>query len=202
MKLAPASSEVFLLAAGETISVILDEGPQVLDMLIIGTERWGERFSASQTRMRHGTRLTTGDQLVSNSPFERPLLTIVRDTLHDRTIDGDQHLHGHDVLYPPCSRPYRSRRYGLDSNGCFENLTAALAAVGFDEQNMHDPFNLFMRTGLDSHGVLGFAPSAANKGDAVTFRAEEPCHIALSTCPSASSGEPRGVTIETGRPTP
>ncbi|MFE7422143.1 DUF1989 domain-containing protein [Rhodococcus sp. NPDC057529] len=202
VKLAPASSEAFPLAAGQTLSVILDDGPQVLDMLVFGTERHGERFSASHTRMRHGTRLTTGHQLISNSPHERALLTITLDTLHERDYDSDRSLHGHDILYPPCSRPYRSRRYGLDSNGCFENLTAAIVAYGFSERDVHDPFNLFMRTGIDAHGALGFAPSAAVTGDRITFLAEEPCLVAVSTCPSASSGDPRSVSVHTGLQTP
>lgn len=69
---------------------------------------------------------------------------------------------------------------------------------------MHDPFNVFMRTGVDSEGRLFFTPPAAGAGDHLDLRMAVDAVVALSACPGRSSGpSPAGVTVEVldGSPT-
>jgi uncharacterized protein YcgI (DUF1989 family) len=63
--------------------------------------------------------------------------------------------------------------------------------------DVHDPFNVFMNTGLDENDQLFFVDPDARPGDYVELRAELNCLIAISTCPGRSSGpEPHSVHFE------
>ena len=53
---------------------------------------------------------------------------------------------------------------------------------------MHDPFNIFMTTGLNEAGKPFYLPSDSKKGDYVELLAEMDCLVAVSACPGGSSG--------------
>jgi uncharacterized protein YcgI (DUF1989 family) len=200
-RIAAGTGHALRLEAGQTLTIALPVGRQVVDLNAFCAERPAERFSASVTRMRHGTHLGAGMSLLSRSPWERPLLTIVRDTLAERLgadARGERRHRPHDLLYPPCSRPYRLATYGEDSDGCSENLGNALARLGagLGPLDVHDPFNLFMETGVSPAGKLEFGTPSADRGDLVALRAELGVIVALSVCPSGSSGGvPRAVDV-------
>ena len=63
---------------------------------------------------------------------------------------------------------------------------------------MHDPFNVFMRTGLDKDGKLFYEAPLSKQGDYIDFRAEVDCLIAISACPSMCSGPdgPKRLAVE------
>jgi uncharacterized protein YcgI (DUF1989 family) len=123
------------------------------------------------------------------------MLTIVTDTVRHRP--DERAARSHDVMYGRCTRKLRIARYGIDSPGCQENLAMALAAFGLGEEHVHDPFNIFMKTGIDSQDRLFFVDPDAVAGDYVELRSEMDCLIAISTCPGRSSGPvPHPVRIE------
>ena len=80
------------------------------------------------------------------------------------------------------------------ASGCQENLAEAIAAYDLSPSDVHDPFNVFMNTGVGQDDRLFFAPPAARAGDHLELRAELNCLVAMSTCPGASSG-PEAHTV-------
>jgi uncharacterized protein YcgI (DUF1989 family) len=79
---------------------------------------------------------------------------------------------------------------------CRDNLTRAVIELGLTAEDVHDPFNIFMTTGLDQDGRLFYVPSSAKRGDHIEMYAEMDCICAVSACPGASSGpNPGGLRI-------
>jgi uncharacterized protein YcgI (DUF1989 family) len=63
---------------------------------------------------------------------------------------------------------------------------------------VHDPFNVFMTTGINDDGRPFYLPCDARIGDYVEFVAEMDCLVAISACPGGSSGKistPLDITI-------
>ena len=54
--------------------------------------------------------------------------------------------------------------------------------------DVHDPFNVFMKTGVTADGNLTFEASDAATGDYLEMEARMNCLVAISTCPGISSG--------------
>ena len=128
----------------------------------------------------------------------RPLMTIVKDTVGLKpSLQGGI---SHDVLYGRCSRIIYQKRYkvkGYHPN-CQDNLTRAIKPFGLTATDVHDPFNVFMRTGRGKDDRLFFEDPLAQKGDYVEFRAELDCLIAISACPSTCNGKggPKRLGVE------
>ena len=79
--------------------------------------------------------------------------------------------------------------YGLaDAPNCNDNLAQAISEFGLAPEHVHDPFNIFMTTGINDAGKPFYLPSDARKGDHVELLAEINCLVAVSACPGGSSG--------------
>ncbi len=59
---------------------------------------------------------------------------------------------------------------------------------GLGPEHVHDPFNIFMTTGLNDDGKPFYLPSDAKKGDHVELFAHMDALIAVSACSGGSSG--------------
>jgi uncharacterized protein YcgI (DUF1989 family) len=185
----PASWASLAVRTGHTLRVVIPDGPQVVDMDVFNLHDSTESFCSSITRTYNGIHLELGQSLFSCSPWERPMLTMVADTVRRRPSSGEGILFGtHDLLYGRCTRQLRLKRYGLDSPGCQENLAEGLREAGLLDTQVHDPLNIFMKTGLDPSGHLVFGVPDARAGDYVDMRAEMDCLAVVSTCPGRSSG--------------
>ncbi len=186
----------FIVNAGEVLRVVQPGGgQQVGDFNAFNYDDPRERFWASRTALYHGMHVTTGDQLHSTWPGERPMFTLTADTMRGRrTASGALH---HDVALGRCSEAYRVKRYGLDTPGCQENLAAAVAPFALTPDQVHDAFNLFMPTGLDGEDAFFLEVSEAREGDYVELRAEFSCLVAISSCPGKCTGpEAKGLLVE------
>jgi uncharacterized protein YcgI (DUF1989 family) len=92
-------------------------------------------------------------------------------------------------------------QYGLhDHPNCFDNLTAALAAFGVPNTTVTVAFNFFMNSRVDGDGRLHIDPPLCRAGDALTFRLERECFVAVTACPASlanggGGGGPLGVAI-------
>ena len=182
----PDSGAAVEIAAGECLRIALPDGAQVCDLIAFSLDDLRERFSSSTTRQREGAHPRAGTILWSAPPWERPLLRLVTDTVvHQRTVRGAQ---SHDLLFGRCSAAWRREFYGSATPGCQEYLAAAIAPYGLAPTDVHDPLNLFMRTGLDTDGRLFFEDPDARPGDHVELLAVQRCLIAISACPGRSSG--------------
>jgi hypothetical protein len=72
-----------------------------------------------------------------------------------------------------------------DHANCQTNLEQAIAPFGLAPQHVHDPLNLFMKTGVaPEDGRYWFAASDAVPGDYVELYAEIDLVVALSSCPT------------------
>lgn len=193
----------FEVKRGQVLRVIEIEGPQVVDFNAFAVANFKERFCAGRTRAQVGVHPQEGDTLWSVSPYERVMFTIVKDTVkHQPSPQGGL---AHDLLFCRCSRS-TYELYGLpDHPNCHRNLTAAIAPFGLTTHDVHDAFNLFMKTGVNRDGTMFIEAPDAVKGDYVDLRAEIDSLVALSACPSGdvhvtNGGSNKPVMIEIYQP--
>ena len=186
----------FIVENGRIMRLACHEDSQVADLDLFNRDDTKEQFSSSKTRVIHGCHLTTGDRLWSHPVYQRPMMTIIADSLpHRPRPDGAV---SHDLLYGMCDEQTHLRRTGRAGlPNCRDNLTRAVAEFGLGPEDVHDPFNVFMLTGIDEQGGLFYVPPEAKQGDYVEFHAEMDTICAISACPGASSGpEPGGLRVE------
>lgn len=156
------------------------------DLTVLNRENPHERLWGSKTAWEYGVHLTSGAVLLSTGPWERPLLTIVADTLpREPTPKGTLF---HDVMAGCCSAKSHIRRYGPDETlpGCFDVIAASLAPYRVPPDFVQDVFNPFMRTGVADNRLF-HEPSDATAGDYVELRAEMDVLVAMSACQGRSS---------------
>ena len=186
----------FTVNTGQIVRITCHEDSQVADLNLFNRDHPEECFSSSKTRAVHGCHLTTGDRLWSHPIYQRPMMTIIADTVPRPRRD-----HGaisHDLLFGMCDEPTHIRRTGQHSlPNCRGNLTAAGAELGLAPEDIHDPFNIFMVTGINDVGHLFYVAPDCKRGDYMELYAEINCDCAVSACPGMSSGpNPGGLKIE------
>jgi hypothetical protein len=183
------TGRAFRVAVGQVLRVRCHEGPQVADLIAFNADDPREKFWQARTRVVHGGHLGVGDQLWSIPTWTRPMLTMISDTVaHGARADGAR---SHDLLFCRCdARLYElvHKRTGGAPN-CNDNLVAAIAPFGLEAGDVHDPFNIFMTTGLNASGKPFYLPSDAKTGDYVDLLAEMNVLVAISACPGGSSGK-------------
>ena len=187
----------FIVEAGRVLHIACPDGPQVADFIVFNAHDPSERFWSARTRVIHGGHLTVGHQLWSTPPHTRPMMTIIADTV----VHGE-HAHGarsHDLLFCRCDgRHYEIVHGRTGMPNCQDNLAQAIAPFGLHPTDVHDPFNIFMTTGMNPDGRPFYLPCDADKGDYVGLVAEIDCLVAISACPGGSSGSrsrPLAITI-------
>jgi uncharacterized protein len=187
-ELIPArTGRAFRIDQGQVLRLRCPEGPQVADLIAFNADDPRERFWQARTRVVHGGHLGIGDQLWSIPPWTRPMMTIITDTvLHAELADGAR---SHDLLFCRCdARLYELVHKRVGPN-CNDNLVAAIAPFGLGPGDVHDPFNIFMTTGLNRAGKPFYLPSDARQGDYIDLLAEMNVLVAISACPGGSSGK-------------
>ena len=191
-----ATGKGVLVKKGQILRISQPEGPQVVDFDAFNADNPKEYLGSSVTRREEGIHVSVGSKLWTCPPWERPMFTIVADTVdHKPSPSGAR---SHDFVMGRCSRVRRRARYGSDTPGCQEILAAAIEPFGLTEDAVHDPFNIFMKTGVNNNGITFWEPSDTVKGDYIDLVPEMNCIIAISACPGQSSGTaafPVGVEI-------
>ncbi len=186
----------FVVEAGQVLRIACADGPQVADFIVFNADDPSERFWSARTRVIHGAHLAVGHQLWSTPPRTRPMMTIIADT-----VGHGEHAHGarsHDLLFCRCDARHYEIVHGRSGMpNCQDNLARAIAPFGLRPEDVHDPFNIFMTTGLNPDGRPFYLPCDAAKGDYVELIAEIDCLVAISACPGGSSGSrSRALAIE------
>lgn len=187
--IAPRSGVAFRLSAGQQLTVIDPKGEQVADLLAYRRGDLGEVLSSGRT-LDYASRifLTTGDLLYSNR--SNVMLEIIDDTVGR-----------HDFLLTPCSRDTFRIIYGDDDphQGCFGNLTAALAPYGVTADMIPVAFNCFMNVTVNGEtGALAVHPPLSRAGDKIVFRAAMDLIIGLTACsaPQSNNGSFKPIVYE------
>ena len=187
----------FVVQAGQHLRLTQPEGPQVIDFDAFNLDNPREYLGSSVTRRREKIHITAGNTLWTCPPWEREMMDIVADTVRHTTVPSGAITH--DIFSGRCSRASRIVRYGDDSPGCQEILAKAIEPFGLTEDYVHDPFNIFMRTGVHPDGIVFWdPPNDVAPGDYIELVPRMPCIVAISACPGRSSGEgsrPVGVEI-------
>ena len=187
-ELIPArTGRAFRVARGEVLRVHCPDGPQVADLIVFNADDPREKFWQARTRVVHGGHLAVGGQLWSIPPWTRPMMTLITDTVvHGDLPDGAR---SHDLLFCRCDARLYELIHKRAGPNCNDNLVAAIAPFGLGPGDVHDPFNVFMTTGLNRSGKPFYLPSDARQGDHVDLLAEMNALVAISACPGGSSGK-------------
>jgi hypothetical protein len=191
-----ATGKAFRVGKGQLLRISQPEGPQVVDFDAFNAENPKEYLGSSVTRREEGIHVTVGSKLWTCAPWERHMFTIVADTVEHKACESG--ARSHDFLMGRCSRVRRRQRWGTDTPGCQEILAAAIESFGLTEDYVHDPFNIFMKTGVTKDSKTFWEPSDATKGDYIELVPEMDCVVAISACPGLSSGSgafPVGIEI-------
>ena len=174
----PRSGAGFMLARGQTLTVIDPQGGQVADLLAIAQDDTAEMLSSGRTLDYAETiYLTTGHKLYSNR--SNVMLEIVADTVGR-----------HDFLLTPCSEATFRLCYDNEPphRGCHGNLHAALAPWHIAEDAIPVAFNCFMNVPVDgATGRFKVLPPLSKPGDSISFRAEMDLVIGLTACSAPAS---------------
>ena len=185
----PRDAEIFRVPRGHFFRIVCPDAPQVGDLNLWNHDDLNERFFSGKTRALYGTHVSTGDKLMSNMPYLRPLATITDDTLD--WYGWDKYGGSvHDVIGTRCD-PYTNAY--LTGNAyhycCHSNLTRALAqhtglSLEAAEPHVHDVLNVFMCSGFTPQTKQYFIKaSPVRAGDYLELFAEIDLLGGLSACP-------------------
>lgn len=192
----PRNARAFVVPSGCLLRITVLDGPQVADVNIWNLHNPRERFYSSKTRQIHATHLSTGDSLWSCMPYLRPLATITADSVA-YGIDSDN-AGVHDVIGSRCDPYTHAMMTGEDFNKCcHSNLTRAVIPFNLTENDVHDVFNVFMRTGfMPKTGQYFTKPSPVCQGDFIEMFAHFDLLVAVGTCPQGDVSIPCGSDAE------
>jgi uncharacterized protein len=185
-RIPPGGGGAVLVSKGQVVRIRLTHGPQVVDFNCWSQSDSREHFWSGRTRILEGAHLTTGNQLWSTHPWMRPIMTIVRDTVEHSPSPGGGV--GHDCIFARCNDKIWEIASGSTGHAnCQDNLARAIAAFGLTSFDVHDAFNLFMKTGIDpADGRLFFEKTDGRKGDHVDLFADIDLIVACSSCPTGA----------------
>lgn len=197
----PRSAKAFTVRRGDCFRIVCIEGPQVADVNVYNADNLDEYFSAGATRRLQGIRLAQGGVLVSNPGRERPMLTLVADTVQH--APGRRGAQAHCLVFPRCTRAIYEHWCGDPAHpNCQDQLAAAIAEYGLSPDRTHDTLNVFQKVGVEEDGGLFLEESDARIGDYVELRAEMDCLVNISACPADAAGGAIPAAVNNGEPKP
>lgn len=189
--------KAYVVEQGQILRVACPEGSQVADFIAFNKDDPTEQFWSARTRVIHGGHLNVGDHLWSCPPRTRRMLTVIADTVVHKPLQFG--ARSHDLWFCRCdSRLYEVIHGVKSARNCNDNLAEAIGAFGLCPADVHDPFNIFMTTGINDQGRPFYLPSDSRKGDYVELYADIACLVAISACPGGSAGprsNPLAITI-------
>ena len=192
----PFNGYGFELDKGQVIRYEVLDGPQILDTIYHvrsrPTEEWADTY---HTTILGGITLFEGMHYYSCTPWTRPLLTFIKDTVN---LDRIKELYGpaaaHSFMYNAgrCTSGIYDLAYGtLNANSCDLNLKQALLEYLGEEKarliNTPAAFMHFQAVDFVSKipTNITYYPAADifKKGDYVELLAHEDLFVGVSPCP-------------------
>ena len=156
----------------EHIRVIDIEGGQVADLVAFNKKDTGEKLSTAATiDLGASLYLTKGDVIYSNR--YNNMLEICDDTVGR-----------HDILFPACSQWMYRRQYGISEHhsNCLENLSMALEEYAILQDDIPNPFNIFMNTVISKEGKIMVSEPKSKAGEYIDLVALMDLIVAVSAC--------------------
>lgn len=170
--LEPATGKALPVRRGQRLSLEQVGDGQCVDLNVCNLCDRRERFDAARTRMIHGVRPSVGAMLWSNPPANRPLLSIVADTVGQN-----------DLLFPACTRfEYEALAGCADHTNCHDILAEAGREYGLRPEDVHDPLNVWLDAGVANDGSLVSRAVSARRGDRIDFLALIDVLVVVSVC--------------------
>jgi uncharacterized protein YcgI (DUF1989 family) len=163
---------------GVLFDIVDPNGGQVADTWAFSSADMSEHQSAEHTRVAVGKLFpNVGEDFVTNR--RRPILRLEADTSPGI----------HDLLIAACD-PSRYEQLGVSGwhASCQENLTTALAQVGFARTCVPQPINVFMNTPVLPDGEVRWLPTETQPGDKLSLRALMDVWLVVSACPQDITG--------------
>ncbi|WP_425309967.1 urea carboxylase-associated family protein [Ammonicoccus fulvus] len=187
----PFSGDVIEMLPGQILTIIDDEGGQVVDFFAESAADPDEVLSSGVTiDCNESLRLNVGHTLYSDR--YRPMFELVEDTVGE-----------HD-LFHPCCRPEMYDHFydnGAGHPSCLNNLNTALGR----ERSAITPVNLFMHTVIHPDMTISVEEPLSKAGDHVTLVARMPLRVALAACSvtesKCNSGRSTSITAIVSTPT-
>ena len=189
------------LDKGQVMRLEILDGPQIIDTRFHvrsrPTEEWADPYHST---IMGAITPYEGMHYYSNTPYTRPLMTIIKDT-----VDGEKirEAHGptgaHSFIYNSgrCTSGIYELAYDLPNhNSCDLNLKQAMVdALGEEKAKVfHSPasFMHFQIVNFDKVPLnVAYAPSTGfiKKGDYVELLAHQDLYCAVSTCPQGDQND-------------
>lgn len=159
--LAPGTGKALEVRKGQILRVEQIEGGQCADFNCFNLHDYKESMHTGRTRTLHGIWPTEGHFLWSAPPRERAMLFILEDTVRCN-----------DVMFPRCSANVYESLYGLPVHtNCHDIQAEAQREYGLTPDDVHDSFNLFMKTGVRPDGSMFIERHHSVPGDHVDLLA-------------------------------
>jgi uncharacterized protein len=158
----PGTGKAVAVLRGQILRIEQLADGQCADFNAFNLHDYKEYFHTGRTRHLHGLHPKEGDMLWSAPPRERPMLTIVRDTVGTN-----------DVLYPRCTGFLYEFQFGFEQHtNCHDILAESIREYGLTPDDVHDSFNFWMHTGVDEHDRPYIKRMLAEPGDYVELIAQ------------------------------
>jgi uncharacterized protein YcgI (DUF1989 family) len=151
----PGTGKAVPVLRGQILRIEQLGNGQCADFNAFNLYDYKEYFHTGRTRHLHGLFPSEGDMLWSAPPRERPMFTIIRDTVGTN-----------DIQYPRCTGFLYEYQYGFESHtNCHDILAESIREYGLTPDDVHDSFNFWMHTGVDQEGRLYIKRMLAKQGD-------------------------------------
>lgn len=191
----PFQGHTFELDKGQVIRYEVIDGPQILDTLYHvrsrPTQEWADPY---HTTVLGAITPMEGMHYYSNTPFTRPLLSFIKDTVD---IERIRERHGptgaHSFIYNSgrCTSGIYEIAYGVPNHNCCDmNLKDVLVKVLGEEDAklFHSPASImhFQIVNFDKIPLnVTYLPSddLIKKGDYVELLAHDDLYVFISPCP-------------------
>lgn len=153
----PGTGKALPVLRGQILCIEQIGNGQCADFNAFNLHDYREYFHTGRTRHLHGLFPSEGDMLWSAPPRERPMFTIIRDTVGTN-----------DIQYPRCTGFLYEYQYGFETHtNCHDILAESIREYGLTPDDVHDSFNFWMHTGVDEEGRLYIKRMLAKPGDSV-----------------------------------
>ena len=188
----------FKLDKGQVIRYEINEGPQIIDTLYLARDRPKDEWADLATTSQFGAMiLYEGDHYYSNTPYVRPLLTLIKDTVDLEKLKkkyGEPAGHSFVFNTGRCSEGLWEVVFDLvNANSCNSNMIKGIYEIAGEEiaRSIKTPhvFMHFQATDFAKvpptstyHPNLRFG-DIFKKGDYVELLAHQDLYGSVSLCP-------------------
>lgn len=166
------TGHAFHLTKGMTLRIVNTFGFQVVDTWAFRADDATEFMSMEHTRV-HSVTPTPVKGTIFRSNRRRPLLEFAQDTSPGV----------HDWFFAACDNArYEMLGHVGAHDNCADNLRQAMAALGYEIENVPCPLNLFENAPL-LQGDTSIHPPVSKAGDIVVLTALTDVIVCVSACP-------------------